>query len=118
MHQLTIPALPWVRDDLRRRAEEWIVKNPTVYALFLRFAREKLARNRRFGAKELAERVRWEIDLLWADSEFKVNNNYTAYIARRLVVDEPRLLPLLRFRRTQGWAIHALIRRLQTPSRR
>jgi hypothetical protein len=93
---------PPPKKDLRRAAEEFIAENPRIYELFRRFALEMLNRHRPFGAKFLAERVRWEVMMHWEPDErgFKINNNHTAYIARRLVEEIPALEPLLRFRKT------------------
>jgi hypothetical protein len=86
--------------NLRRETEAWIESNPEVYEMFLRFAREMAALKAPFGAKLLAERVRWEC-LIQKHGEYKLNNNHVAYIARRLVMDDQKLAGLLRFRQTQ-----------------
>jgi len=88
------------RYDLRGEAERWIDENPEAYALFVRFARERVTKGRRFGVKAIAERVRWEWDLEW-DGEFKLNNNLTAYIARRLAADVPGVGALIETRKVR-----------------
>ena len=87
--------------DWREETDQWIEDNPTVYALFEKYALKKLHKNQAFGVKALAERVRWEVNFLWAHKKYKLNNNYSAYIARRLVAVHPKLLPLLKFRKTR-----------------
>jgi len=87
-------------EDLRRAAEKWITANPDVYRLFIRFALEMSTKGRRFGVKLLAERVRWEVTFTYG-LDYKVNNNYTAYIARMLVADHPSLTPFIQFRKTR-----------------
>jgi hypothetical protein len=91
------------REDLRKAAAAWIVANPKVYALFQQFARQMSDRGRRFGIGLLAERVRWECMFVTAGGthEYKINNNYRAYIARKLVQDDPFLTQFLRFRETK-----------------
>lgn len=87
---------------MRDEAARWIAENPQVYRLFERFALEAAAQGRPFGAKLLAERVRWECVVVGrSDDLYKLNNNHTAYVARRLVADHPELGPLLRFRKTR-----------------
>jgi hypothetical protein len=78
-------------NDLHEATERWIAENPASYKLFSRFALE-LARARpgKFGIALIAERVRWEVNVKWR-GEFKVNNSYRAYLARRLVKDHPEL---------------------------
>lgn len=87
-------------NSLRQQAEAWIDNNPHIYALFVRFAKEKLAAGKRFGIGQLTERVRWETDLDW-EGEYKIPNNHRAYIARKLLDDYPELGALLRTHRTQ-----------------
>lgn len=89
--------------DLRKEAAIFIAENPAVYELFMKFAREMLEVYEHFGINLLTERVRWEVKRFWKKDErgFKINNNHSPYISRKLVEDEPRLEPLLRFRRTR-----------------
>jgi hypothetical protein len=88
--------------DLRAEAATWVAANPQAYALFARFALEARAQGRRFGVKLLTERVRWECMVTTRDGAgYKINNNYHAYIARKLLQDHPQLEGFLRFRRTR-----------------
>jgi hypothetical protein len=101
-HQLTIDMHETPETgNLRRNAERWIEEHPEVMALFERFALELAQKCRPFGMKLIAERVRWEIYFQYgADDRWKINNNYTAYIARRLANRHPSLRIWLRFRQT------------------
>lgn len=62
---------------------EWFFDNQKAWASFKRYASQALLNKRKVGAKAVAERVRWhsEVESLgkW---DFKVNNNYVAYMAR------------------------------------
>jgi len=90
------------RRNLRAEANAWIRKNPKVYGLFKKFSREIANTGRRFGVKLLTERVRWECFVrINSDDGFKMNNNHTSYIARRLLEEYPRLKALLVFRETK-----------------
>ena len=98
------PAMKTVdhKENLRTKAEKWLTANPKVYPLFERFALEAFERGKPFGAKLLAERVRWECLISSRDDAgYKVNNNYTAYVARKLVEDHPKLGNVMRFRQTK-----------------
>jgi len=86
--------------NLRAETDRWIEENPTAYALFLRFARQAAARGKPFGIKAIAERVRWECEFEYG-GEVKINNNYPAYIARRLMVDVPECRDLIEVRQTR-----------------
>jgi len=89
-------------DDWRKRTEAWIAQNPHIYELFERYALEIAATGKKFGAKLLAERVRWETYFNTPTGEgYKICNNYVAYVARKLVADHPHLKNLLRFRQTK-----------------
>ena len=84
-----------LRLDVRQKALVALDQN----ALFERFALQAARAGRPFGAKLLAERVRWEHFIgSKRGHEYKLNNNHTAYIARRLVKDHPQLGAFLRFR--------------------
>lgn len=85
---------------LREAADDWMDANPEAMQQFRRFAEQMRERSRRFGIGLLAERVRWELHLHSAMADFQVNNNYRAYIARRLCHEDPRLAELIRCRVT------------------
>ena len=65
------------------------MKNPHILPLFSKFALE--AHNaglHHYGAKEIAERVRWHMQVETSDVDFKMNNNYISRIARDLIADK------------------------------
>ncbi len=92
------------QQTLCEAATAWMDENVIVMDHFRRFAEQMRERNRKFGMKLIAERVRWEMHLRGADdeSDFNVNNNYVAYISRRLCQDDPRLADLIRCRVTRA----------------
>jgi hypothetical protein len=67
-------------------------------ALFERFALDAASRERRFGVKALAERVRWECMISRDGNDWKINNSYVSTIARELVRRHPELLEFIEFR--------------------
>lgn len=87
----------------RDKALAWIQENPKAMALFEHFAMEMAKRNRSFGMKLIAERVRWETAMAWS-GDFKINNNYTSYIARELINRHPELSALIELRHTKDEA--------------
>lgn len=68
-------------------------ENPRVYELFKQFAEEAHAAGRKVGAKAIYERIRWEIHVATKPEKgmplLKLNNNYTAYYARKLLDENP-----------------------------
>jgi hypothetical protein len=90
---------------LERRYRDWRAtpEGKKIYALFRRFAYERLINAKRFGMKALAERVRWEAstDTQWREHEFKLNNNVVTYIGRDLIREFPLLARLIEVRRVK-----------------
>ncbi len=85
------------KEDLRKKCAEWIGNHPRVADLFLEMARNLRDQGQRFGAKYLAEKVRWEYSFRYHE-EFKISNNNTAYVARWLIRQDPSLEKCMRFR--------------------
>lgn len=84
--------------DLRAQAEKWMRDNPEAMRLFRKFALQMLAANRRFGIGQLTERVRWECALKTRGEPFKINNNFRAYIARKLIQENRHYASLIEVR--------------------
>jgi hypothetical protein len=73
---------------------EFHEKNPHVYAILCRLAREAVKAGRgKIGIGLLWEVMRWELFLQTHDpeSEFKLNNNYRSRYARLIMEKEPDL---------------------------
>lgn len=92
---------PKKRENPKIRAEKWMEKNPHIYALYVKFAKELLSAGKSFSISLLTERIRWECHFHYDHGDFKISNDYRAYIARRLCIDLPELKDLLRFRPTK-----------------
>lgn len=76
--------------------------NPHVYDLFYKFAKEALNRGyKNYSANAIFERIRWYIDVETEGDQFKVNNNYRPYYARKLMEDEPIFQDFFRIRKLQ-----------------
>lgn len=87
--------------NLRDRTITWLQQNPLAWELFQEFALDKAMQGKRFGIGQLAERVRWEAPLSTVGDEYKINNNYRAYIARFLLEKYPVLKNFLTVRKTK-----------------
>lgn len=85
---------------------EWAMNHPEIVALFLSFAKERIAIGRRFGIKAIVERVRWELPIRFPErqDEFRLNNSWVAYLSRDLLMLEPRLKQYIETRRVKGEA--------------
>lgn len=67
-------------------------ENPAIYVKLAEFALQAHHAGRtRIGIKMLYERVRWYSTVEAKDDTFKLNNNYHAFYARKLMQDYPQL---------------------------
>lgn len=84
------------------RAREWLEKNPKVYAEFKRFFYEAImAGVTKMSADMIAHRVRWESKIKsGGKDDFKVNNNVVAFMARRIIEEDPRQADVFEFRKS------------------
>jgi len=68
----------------------YMVQNPGLYPMFEKFAFELInAGHKRLGAKMIFERMRWQT-MITTKGEYKLNNNYTAELARFFMERNPR----------------------------
>lgn len=94
---------PDPKKNLRLKALAWITDNPRGYAYFMMLARQFIEKNQRFGINWLMYIVRYDSNIrLIPDARgFRLNNNHAPYIARKLLMDEPKLEGLIRCRDTR-----------------
>lgn len=86
-------------DSIEQRFDRWVHDNPQVWELFVRFARELRASGlRRAGAKLIVERIRFEVAVKTVGDDFKLNNDFTSRLARRLVLHDPSFDGFFEFR--------------------
>lgn len=106
MHQQTFdeirPDDSPTKRTLREASEDWMNENQIAMDLFRRFASDMLQRRRSFGIGLLTERVRWEMAIGHDPGTIKINNNWRAYIARRLANEMPGLADLIECRVTKA----------------
>lgn len=78
---------------IQERFEQFLAQNPHVFALFRRFAEQaRQAGKRRYSADALLHRLRWHIDIelqATEGEEFRLNNNYSSRLSRKLVELDP-----------------------------
>ena len=75
-----------VDDAALKEFVEYDRANKEIWPLFFKFALEaKKGGRKRYSAKGIMERIRWECEIGGANSgKFKVNNNFTAFYVRAL----------------------------------
>lgn len=103
--------------SLAERFEQFHDDNPRVYAILVRLAREwvQATGRRTLGIKALWERARWEMAITTRGDEFKLNNNYHAFYARKIMAQEPDLAGIFKLRRSAADAAVVPIQRVMVP---
>lgn len=75
--------------------------NPEVYRKFEEFTLQAIASGRKhFGAKAIAERLRWYTAIETRGSEFKIANEYISFYARLFEEEHPQYVNFFRKRRS------------------
>lgn len=89
--------------DHAAAASLWIHAHPRAMELFEALALRRAGRGQRFGMKQLAEVVRWEMAFrVKAGDLFKIDNSHVSSIARHLIAKHPHLSDYIETRRTAG----------------
>ena len=71
-------------DEMRRQCQKFHKEHPEVWSLFVGFTFEKIRLGYdHYGVGAVMERVRWETSAGGSKPEFKFNNNFRAFYARR-----------------------------------
>jgi hypothetical protein len=86
------------------RFEDFHKANPHVYSTLVWLAKQWRRRTggRKLGIKTLYERTRWELSLDTNDPDFKLNNNFTAFYARLIMLNEPDLAGMFDLRASEA----------------
>lgn len=84
-------------DRFTKEADEWVRRNPEAWFFIRSQAVERTGRQKRFGIGELCEQVRWHM-YAQGVTNFKVNNNHRAALARRLIKEYPPCEPYIQTR--------------------
>ena len=87
-------------EEIRVTVNEFHKRHPEVWDLFVRFTLEMIGRGfSKYSSKAIFERIRWEKDAGGdGKTQFKLNNNYTAFYARRFMKMYPKHLGFFRTR--------------------
>ena len=90
-------------DEMRDQVSAFHAEHPEVWDLFVRFTKEILNRGfKHYSVNAIFERIRWEVDTAGSSNslcEFKLNNNYRAFYARRFMRMHPQHEGFFRTRR-------------------
>jgi len=73
-----------MNNNLQEKFDKFHADNPYVWELFKRFTFEAINKGYdNFSVALVAERIRWETLIETSDTDFKLNNNYKAFYARK-----------------------------------
>ena len=86
------------QNDLETQAYDWMAENPAIMFLLETMALQYSRAQRKFGVKRLVEQIRWDMQGITNSGMFKINNNFTAYIARELLRRKPVLKEFIELR--------------------
>ena len=83
----------------QKNFDNFISANPQVWDLFIRFTLERISKGfKHYGAREVLQRIRWEVDSLEKGSGYKLNNNYSPWLARKFHAEYPQHKDFFRMR--------------------
>ena len=82
------------------KTDRWIQMNPLAWDYFKRYAMEVYRAGEKCGIDLIRGRVRWEVRITKRE-EFKINNNYSPWLARRLIQWKPELAGVFEIRETK-----------------
>ena len=87
---------------MQKQFEKYFKANPNVWRLFCGYTWEAyFAGRKKFSAQAIIERVRWHHDVEDRSvDEFKINNNFTAFYARKMMAMHPELEGFFRTRKS------------------
>jgi len=90
------------RSALQKAFEQFDKDNPHVWNLFVQFAFRAIRKGfNHYGAKTIFEAIRYHSDIVTKDKDFKLNNDYTAYYARKFEREYPEHRGFFRMRKVK-----------------
>lgn len=84
-----------VKKPLEQRYNEWVIENIHVYNLFCKFTLQAIeSGKKKISHWLIVNRLRWEMEietkgLCEEDKEYKISNDYIAFLARDFIKDYP-----------------------------
>jgi len=79
-------------DQIKKQYLKYHRMHPVVWDLFKKFTFEAIkAGHKHYSADAIVHRVRWETAVTLAEKgDFKINNNFVTYYARRFMRENPQ----------------------------
>jgi hypothetical protein len=79
--------------------EKFHHNNPEIYTMFVDFSKQAAVKNSYYSARGIFHRIRWETSVNSDDRQFKLNDIWTAYYARKFMEDHPEHKGFFRLRK-------------------
>jgi hypothetical protein len=90
------------RPTLAARFGRYDKEHPVIWRLFCAFTKDAIrAGHKSFSARSIVERIRWETSVQW-HGEFKINNSFAAFYARKFHKENPHLDGFFRTRHSSA----------------
>lgn len=92
-----------INQDTRDAFREYHAKRPEIYKLFLQYSTQMMSTGRkRYSAKCIMERIRWEEDFKRPGSQFKISNSFTSIYVRMLIYNHPEFADFFKLKKVRG----------------
>jgi hypothetical protein len=89
--------------SIREGFNKFISKNPHIYKSFEEQAFRAIKKGRtKISSDLIINYIRWEQFIESSDEHFKINNSYSAYIARFFIQQNPEYKDLFNFRKLRN----------------
>ena len=83
--------------------QKYDANNPNVWRLFVQYSQQAAHAGRKtFSAQAIIERIRWFHSVENPDDDFKINNDFAAFYARKFHAMNPNLNGFFRTRKGQA----------------
>lgn len=103
------------RDELREKLwgsldekskdafKKYHADHPDIYRNFKKYSFMMLGRGRkRYSAKCIIERIRWDYDMEYSDKEFKISNSMTSFYVRFLIWNHEEFAGFFQLKKVKG----------------
>ena len=77
----------WTHENFQKFDAE----NPDIYGYFKGFALEASKYRKKYSAKSIFHRIRWETMIRGKDSEFKIDDGWISHYSRKFLQEYPQL---------------------------
>lgn len=92
-----------VNEETLQAFKKYHFERPNIYSLFDEYAKMMAETGRkRYSAKCIMERIRWDQDMKYREGEFKISNSFTSLYARLFVYMNPEYKDFFQFKKVRG----------------